>query len=118
MSYTNYDRIGVDDIAALSVIKQDKNILIEAIKQLSCRINQDTDFRDVITVLAIIHHTAAKLGEEPDKFLIEHSRGLHPRLERDVESFVSRPPELKTIQVMGYKEVYEPEFRYVFDPNL
>jgi hypothetical protein len=109
----DYSGMLIEDIAAQGVIKQDKNILIEAVKQLSDRINH-YDIYDAISELAIIHHTAAKLGEDADNFLIVNSYECEQRLKEEIEMFVKRKPEDKTIKAMGYKEVYEPEFKYVF----
>jgi hypothetical protein len=109
----NFDNIGIEDIAVQAVIKNDKTILIEALKQLSGRV-QYYDPNDIITDLAIIHHTAKKFNENPDTFLLTHSEGCEEELINEIHQFVKRAPEEKTIEIMGYKEVYTPEFKYVF----
>lgn len=109
----NFDNISIEDIAAQAVIKNNKTILIEALKQLSDRVEY-YDPNDIINDLAIIHHTATKFQENPDTFLLAHSIGCEEELINEIHKFIKRAPENKTIEAMGYKEIHTPEFKYVF----
>jgi hypothetical protein len=71
------------------------------------------DFRDSLSPLALLNHSALKLGEDPRALFEAASRTAHkPRNLFDI--FLRRSPDLNTIQTFGFGEGMGPHgFDYI-----
>ena len=66
----------------------------------------EVDYRDVLSALSIIEHYASKLGVNlHDLVLPLCVVASMDRRDTIINGYFSRTPEMRTIEVMGYKEV-------------
>ena len=81
---------------------------------LSLAIENNTfDYRDTITRLALLNHSASKLGIDPDKIFQEAMSVAPQKFARSLERFIERSPEDRALSKFGFREEYTPLFTYV-----
>jgi hypothetical protein len=79
----------VDGLTALSMIELDR-----------------VDFRDVLTSVSLLHHSAVRIGQDATQLLRAAAVLSDPKTAELINGFISRPPEYKVLRdKWGYDEV-------------
>jgi hypothetical protein len=79
----------VDGLTALAMIKGDW-----------------VDFRDVLVSTSLLHHSAARIGQDATQLLRAAAALSEPRTAEIINNFINRPPEDKVLRATrGYAEV-------------
>lgn len=103
------------EIAGLAVRTNSKDVLVIGLDSLFSS-NAVYDYRDIISSLVLYYDAAKRLNLNPDQFFLEYAKMNYASKEH-ISKFVERSPELKTIEIGGYKVAEYPEFQYVFEFN-
>jgi hypothetical protein len=71
------------------------------------------DLREDLMVMSLLYNSAKKIGADPDAVFMSVCPAVAPQVARELQKFVSRPAELKSIAAMGYREIDDAAgFRY------
>ena len=64
----------------------------------------ETDFRDIMAPLALLHNSALLLHEDPQVLFEEAANATTRTVRNFLEQFASKPAKLKSIQAYGFEE--------------
>ena len=67
------------------------------------------DYRDVMSVMAILYNSAIRLDEDPRAPFTAAARTSTPAVVKLFEGFLNRPDDMKSISVFGFSEGVGPE---------
>lgn len=71
------------------------------------------DLREDLMVMSLLHHSALRIGADPDATFRAVYDAVPAQVAREFETFIQRPAELKRIGTMGYREADDAGgFRY------
>lgn len=99
-------------MAVLAVRQQSREPLEKALLALVVE-GFRCDARENMLILSLINHSAVKVGADPRQLFENAARYASPEVAQHLREFVSRRPEDKSIQAMGYSEETTPDgFRY------
>lgn len=99
-------------MAALAVREHSGQRLLEGLVALVLE-DYKFDPRDNIVCLAPLYHSAVKIGVDPVSLFTKATSYAKNEAADAIAHFPSRPPELRSLESMGYKESYGPDgFRY------
>ena len=90
-------------MASLAVRSSSREILVAA---LVAQIIEGWRFdpRDNVLRLSLVHHSAVKLGIDPNQLFDEASRYASHEISAHLKAFINRKPDKLRIRAMGYKE--------------
>jgi hypothetical protein len=99
-------------MAALGVREKSRERLLEGLLSLIIE-NYNVDWRDNLTKLAPLYHSAVKIGVDPQGLFTEAAAYGHNEVAEITREFPQREPQNRSLEAFGYKESYEPDvFRY------
>ncbi len=106
------DKKSDSEIAALAVRSNSKDLLVLGLNTLFSS-NAIDDYRDIVSALVLYYDASKRLNLDPDEFFLQFAK-MNPLTQEYLRGFVERTPELKTLEIGGYKVVEFPEFHYAF----
>lgn len=109
LEYAHYAATYAARIGDIELVK--RGVLALAIE------NTTLDYRDTIARLSLLHHSAIKLGADPDRLFQEAAKISPPRFASSLERFMKRSLENRAISTFGYQEEYSPLLSYVWAPT-
>lgn len=99
-------------MAALAVREKSRERLLDGLLSLIIE-NYNADWRDNVTKLAPLYHSAVKIGIDPQSLFTEAASYGNNEVAEVIRDFSQREPEDRSIEAFGYKETYESDgFRY------
>ncbi len=99
-------------MAALGVREESRERLLDGLLALIIE-NYNADWRDNLTKLAPLYHSAVKIGVDPQGLFTEAASYGNNEVAEIVREFPRREPENRSIEAFGYREYYgEDRFRY------
>src|SRR5262245_52557020 len=99
-------------MAALGVREKSRERLLDGLLSLIIE-NYNADWRDNVTKLAPLYHSAMKIGIDPQGLFTEAAYYGRNEVAGIIREFPQREPENRSIEAFGYKEIYELDgFRY------
>jgi len=102
-------------MAALGVREKSRERLLDGLLSLIIE-NYSADWRDNLTKLAPLYHSAVKIGVDPQSLFTEAATYGNNEVAEIIRDFPQREQESRSIEAFGYKEDYEPDgFRYKWD---
>ena len=118
-------RNSFDNDTAWSFLKKCKDLSVEAVRQnnydfikqglvLQSIENARTDKRDNIVRLSLLYNSARKLHQDPDILFEEIAHISAVEIKEILLNFIKRTEREKSISVMGYKEINDPGFDYIY----
>lgn len=117
-------RNSFNEDTAWNLLLYSKTLAVEAVRQnnydlvkkgliLQSIENARTDWRDNIVRLSLLYNSGKKLNENPNTLFEEIANISGNKIKDIFLNFIKRKEEDKSISVMGYKEINEPDFDYV-----
>jgi hypothetical protein len=104
--------MNIEKLAAQSVANNSKDMLLQCMKMLD---NHVTDYRDIITNIAIIYDAIKRSNLSPDDFLKQNLVVLKSdQARKEIECFLNRNENDKALKSFGYKFTESPNAEYVF----
>lgn len=67
------------------------------------------DARDSLIAITLLFHAAKTIGSDPAALFQEAAAMAGPGMATLLLDFLERPPEIQTLQCMGWREVQRPE---------
>lgn len=99
-------------MAALGVREGSRERLLDGLLALIIE-NYNADWRDNLTKLAPLYHSAVKIGIDPQGLFMEAASYGNNEVAEVIREFPQREPEDRSIEAFGYKEFHEIDgFRY------
>lgn len=113
-----YKGLSYKDYAEYAVKTKDLKFIFEGLFNIDRNILV-LDPSDVITTLSLLYNSLIILNYKGDDIFMEFiDNTTSEKLKNHLLSFINRNSEDKSITAMGYKEVYSPEFKYVFSNKI
>lgn len=100
-------------IAALAVQKGSSEILVKGLHSLF-ESTAKNDYRDIISGLILYYDAAKRIGLEVDDFFLEFGKDNKEYFQQ-INDFVSRPDQDKTLKAHGFKISDSTLFNYEYD---
>jgi hypothetical protein len=98
--------------AALGVREHSRQRLLEGLIALLIE-GYNFDWRDSVKALGPLYHSAAKIRVDPVELFAEAASYARSEVAEVMSQFPYRKAEGRSLQAMGYKEIYTPDgFRY------
>ncbi len=94
--------------ATLAVRRQDRKLLKLGLVAAGL-VWPVADWRDVLVVLPVLYHAAGMLGMDPAQLFHEVGSLFGGEVEAELTGFLERSDEDKSLAVMGYKLIREPD---------
>ena len=96
-------------MAMLSVRQRGEDMLLDGLVALVIGLDWlDTDVREVLMDLSVIYNSAAKIGDPDHLFHTVVQYAVEERTKRVILSYITRSPEDKQIETMGWQEIDGP----------
>jgi hypothetical protein len=100
-------------MAMLAVRRQSHEFIVKGLLASTLALSGHSDFRDVISDLALLYRAAELIGERPKELFVSTADRLPPELAEWLISFAGRTPEDRSLQAFGYVEKYDKDgFRF------
>jgi hypothetical protein len=99
-------------MATLAVREKSRERLLDGLLSLIIE-NYNADWRDNLTKLAPLYHSAVKIGIDPQSLFMDAASYGNNEVAEIIRGFPLREPEDRSLEAFGYKESYELDgFRY------
>lgn len=109
---TSWELLLKSEELAVQAVRQNDYDLVKKGLILQSIENSRTDYRDNLVRVSLLYNSARKLNQDPDNLFREIASISDTEIKELLLDFVKRKEKDKSISVMGYKEISDPEFDY------
>jgi hypothetical protein len=103
------------DMAVEAVRERQEEKIFKGLIALAVE-NRIFDWRDSMTVLVLLHHSAAKIGADPSKLFQQAAAISTPQTSERFLQFSARTPENLDLAKFGYQEGSDSEGNFAYVP--
>lgn len=109
---TSWDLLLKSETLAAEAVRKNNYDLVKKGLILHSIENSRTDWRDNLVRFSLLYHSGKKLNEDPNVLFKEIADISQTRMQDLLLGFIKRKEKDKSISVMGYKEINDPDFNY------
>lgn len=114
LNFNNPENImSLSNSLSRDAVRNNDDLAIELAFDLQIIEDLRNDYRDNLQSFAMIKRSCEILDIDYDGLMLARSKNSSERFREFILSFLRRPPDQKTLKVMGYQEIFEPHFNYV-----